>query len=243
MSGIVSLALTGIATYSTFFAGEKGLGRARVYLWIAAGLAFAYANYKAWIVQHKKNLELQTSLDDRRAGFVLGIGNAIWVYDSAQNLTIFFMSATILNQGTPSIVLGWEAKYSVGSASEDMVSFYLLNPYFVMVGKDRLTVSNDDLLNVKTSETQIPRGGSVSGRLLLTLQGDRSVQLTSANYEIHLTCRDYLFTPFSEKYAPASKPNEQLMFHSKEKVERIQLSPMPPESTSYTPPHLREGAE
>ena len=44
MSGIASLLLTLIATYSTFFTGEAGLARAKIYLWFTAGCMFGFAN-------------------------------------------------------------------------------------------------------------------------------------------------------------------------------------------------------
>lgn len=225
MSGIVSLCLTALATYSTFLAGDKGIGRARIYLWVAAALCFLYANYAAWHQQHLRNLALEKQLLDSRPKFQLEIGYSLWDYDQVEGITVFFVMAQLLNFGAPSVALMWSAKYSIGASVEDMTSYYLLSPYTLMDGPQKLTITNGDLLNVKTHETQVPKGGRVGGRLLFTLPGDRRVQLASANFRIDVTCYDYLETPASAAYSPHTRPIKGGILHLP--TENVELLPAP----------------
>jgi hypothetical protein len=66
MSGIASLCFTLVAVYSTILTGDIGMQHAKGYLWIAAGLFFAFANYKAWQGEHKARIAAETTLADRK---------------------------------------------------------------------------------------------------------------------------------------------------------------------------------
>jgi hypothetical protein len=129
MSGIASLALTAVATWSTFFAGSTGISRLKVYLWIAASLCFLFANYKAWERKAKLARELESRLSDRRPKFIFSIGGVLWTYNQQYDLTVFFLSAEIINQGEPSIASRWSATYSINTVSETMTPFYLTDAY------------------------------------------------------------------------------------------------------------------
>ncbi len=225
MSGIVSLVLTALATYSTFFAGDKGIGRARIYLWIAAALCYLYANYAAWHKSQIQNGLLKQQLEDNRPKFHLELGIAFWDYDQAEELTVFLLMGQILNLGAPSVALTWRASYSIGPSVEEMTSYYLLKPYIWASGPQKLTITNADLLNVKTHETQIPKGGRAGGRLIFTLPGDRRAQLASANFRVEVTVYDYLGQPSMSSYTPHTLPIKGGIFHLP--TEKVEVLPTP----------------
>jgi len=226
MSGIASLFLTLVATYSTFFAGQEGISRVKVYLWVAAALCFVFANYKAWEKKAKKVQELTLLIEDRRPKLILAIGGSVWTYDSATNKTVFFLSAELLNQGEPTVAIGWSAKYVMGTFSEPMTSFYIHGFYTVTVGVQKLTVTTQDLLNVKTQSTQIERGGHRGGRLLFTLDGDRRRQIETLQFNIEVSCKDYLFTVYTAKYSPTPQAPGGLHYLPTERVEPINAPPI-----------------
>ncbi len=73
MSGTISLAFSVVATYSTFFIGDTGLHRSRVYLWIGGALSFIYANYKIWAVERSKRTLAEDALASRRSNLSMYI--------------------------------------------------------------------------------------------------------------------------------------------------------------------------
>jgi hypothetical protein len=206
MSGIASLVLTAVATWSTFFAGSTGISRVRVYLWIAAGLCFLFANYMAWEKKAKLAGELETRLSDRRPRFIFSIGTTLWTYSEQKDLTVFFLAAEIINQGEPSIVSLWSATYSLNTVSETMTPFYITEAYSLTVGNEVIRLTTADLLPAKTLSEQVPRGGHRGGRLLFTVPGNRTAQIESLQYRIDVTCHDYLSTPYTATYIPSPKP-------------------------------------
>ncbi|HTV05307.1 MAG TPA: hypothetical protein VME86_08055 [Acidobacteriaceae bacterium] len=233
MSGIGSLIFTVWAAFSSYFQGSAGTSRLRVYLWIAAALAFLFANWRAWITQYKRCLELETELNDRRAKFILLPTINLWKFDSRIDKTVFFFLCKIVNQGHPSVVLGYTATYRIGGHVEQMKSYHLTQPYEIEVGTDRLVIENKDLLTNKTMEEQIQRGSSVFGRLLFTLEGDRTAQIQAANFAVKFEYLDYLGTKFTADYVPDPEPIAQLIFHGKEKV--LQVKQPSPEQVFGTP--------
>ena len=206
MSGVASLVLTAVATWSTIFAGSSGISRLRVYLWIAAGLCFLFANYKAWERKAKLARELESRLSDRRPKFIFSIGTTLWSYNQQRDLTAFFLSAEIINQGEPSIVSRWSATYGINTVSEAMTPFYITDAYSLTIGNEVIRLTTADLLTAKTLSEQVPRGGHRGGRLLFTVPGNRTAQIESLQYRIDVTCYDYLSTPYTATYIPNPKP-------------------------------------
>ncbi len=117
--------------------------------------------------------ELEARLSDRRPKFIFSISGVLWAYNQQHDLTVFFLSAEIINQGEPSIASQWSAKYSINTASEAMTAFYLNDVYSLTIGNEVIKFTTKDLLNVRTLSEQVERGGHRGGRLLFTVPGNR----------------------------------------------------------------------
>jgi hypothetical protein len=238
-------ALMGCAIFTVlaYLTARFNLTNDRVVRWIIAlaVVSFIMAPILAWWEENSKTTRLEELLNDRQAKFILLPHINLWRYDRAIDKTVFFLLCKLINQGHPSIVTGFSAVYHVGNGREAMISFHLTEPYVLSIGYEVITISSEDLLNNKTSENQVPRGGSVFGRLLFALEGDRTSQIRSAGFRIDIDGFDYLGTKFSATFSPDTKPLQQLIFHEKEKVQKL-TPPSVPESTSYTPlPPPEEG--
>ncbi|MBB6143456.1 hypothetical protein HNQ77_001400 [Silvibacterium bohemicum] len=149
------------------------------------------------------------------------ISTIIWIYNAEKDMTVFYIGARILNRGGPSITLSWSATYKLGPTSEPMKPFYLVGPTVLTIGEERLTIENDDLLNVKTSEKAIERGGAVYGRLVFAVPGNRDAQIKSLQHQIEVCVHDYLSIPYTAIYVPSSVPSVGLIRHPHEKGEFI----------------------
>jgi hypothetical protein len=130
----------------------------------------------------------------------------IWIFDAEKNQTLFFPIARILNRGHPSVTTNWKAAYKISGHHEAMKPLWLRGSYTLDVGEESLTIENQDLLNAKTAENPVPRGGVASGRLLFVLPGDRSAQIKALQHTIEYSCEDYLGTVYSATYKPSSEP-------------------------------------
>jgi hypothetical protein len=178
---------------------------------------------------------------------VLSLGNVIWQYRREDNLTVFFISASVLNKGEPSVTLSWKATYKIGTISENMDIYHIMGNYSINVDKERLTFTNGDLVNLKTLETPIQKGQFIAGRLLLAVSGDRTSQVESIQHSIEIECEDYAGNKSTAKYKPDSKPPKTLLTHYKEKreliIEQPSLTAPQPEAATRTPdpPLLNEG--
>jgi hypothetical protein len=116
------------------------------------------------------------------------------------------------------------------------------------VDDTRLTLTNENLINLKTLETPIDRGQFVGGRLFFVLPGDRTEQIKSVQNTIEIKCEDYLGNTASAEYKPSAVPVKSLLSHYKEKRESIkqeeQTSAKQPASVSHIqePPSLGDGS-
>ncbi len=70
---------------------------------VACILAFALL----WWEEKKARVRTDAALNDTRPNLVLSLGNLIWIYDSAADKTVFFLSASVVNRGQPSVTLSW----------------------------------------------------------------------------------------------------------------------------------------
>lgn len=187
----IDVALVAIATWVTYGISSK-LGASHLslgfYLFLALLVFCAVTSFGLLVAflqsQQKPNDE------SKRERFLFTVGANVWIYDVTLDRTLFFMLAQIINRGTPSVVLGAEATYTIGNVSEPMKPFWLREPYTVQVGNEQLTVSNPDLLLAKVGETPIPSGGCANGRILMTLEGDRTAQVKATGFRIEIVCRD-----------------------------------------------------
>jgi|GEM_PF-4167544 len=153
--------------------------------------------------------------------FELGISGIVWTYEEVPDRTLVFFGTRLLNRGAPSISQNWSAKYVAGASEEMMTGFYLVDPYILTLGKERLTVENSDLLNVKTAEKALERGCAGYGRLLFVLPGDRRTQLKSIQFRIEVKTQDYTGREYVSEYLPSSTHLTSLMRHPFEKGEFI----------------------
>jgi hypothetical protein len=159
--------------------------------------------------------------DNSRPKFVLSAGNLVWIYDASVDKTLFFLSASLVNRGEPSVALTWKVFYNVGDNIEEMTLYFIGEPYKVTVGNEMMTFTNADLISIKTLETPIAKGQFVGGRVLATVPGDRSAQVKALQHTMNLQCEDYLGVVSKTRYIPDSKPLTALLIHPNEKVELI----------------------
>jgi hypothetical protein len=203
------------------------------YLWLAVGFVLLFWScYAAWSDERRKAKEIEGHLLTYTPSFEFELGTLLWRYDPRYSLTLFFPIATILNRGHASITKGWNAVYQIAGATEAMQPLYLHTPYSLVVGDEELTITNDGLLNAKTSETPIERGCVANGRLLWALPGDRARQLQSLQFTMVVVCQDYLSNTYTAVYSPSPEPVSKLQVHPHEMVRMVA---MPSMSVSDTP--------
>lgn len=163
--------------------------------------------------------------------FEFSLNTIIWIYNAKEDKTVFYIGSRLLNRGAPSIAQNWTAKYLVGSGAETMKGFYLSEPSVLTVGKERLTIENNDLLSVKTAENAVQRGGAVYGRLVFALPGDRDLQVKSLQFKIEVKVQDYTLREYTALYTPSSEPTAGLLRHPFEKGEFIKVPEAAVEAT------------
>ena len=173
-----------------------------------------------------------------RPKFGLTLGAIVWQYREDKDLTVFYMLASVINRGEPSVTLCWKGTYAIGKSSENMEMFHILDTITIAVDGEVLSLTNDSLVNLRTSEASIQRGQLVGGRLLFTVPGDRTAQIKSLFYTIEVECQDYLGNISTATYRPSSVPTKVLLGHYREKREFIIDEPeraMPPLLASDIP--------
>jgi hypothetical protein len=179
---------------------------------------------------------------------VLSLGNLIWQYRQSDDLTAFFLIASLINKGEPSVALNWKVKYRVGTNTESAEIYQIMGSYIMNVDEIRITLTNDNLLNLKTLEIPIQRGQFIGGRIFFVVPGDRTEQVKAVQHAIEIECEDYLGNSSTATYQPSPRPPKALLGHYKEKRESIKQeepnSVRQPASVSYTPepPSLGEGS-
>jgi hypothetical protein len=225
MSGLFSLAFTLAATYSTVFSGATGNIHAKVYLWIAAGLTFAFANYKSWEGEHKARNQAEALLADRQPNFLILVPDCFWEYDPTRDKTLFFASVNILNRGERSVAVGWGAKYIINGAEEEMEPYWIIGSYTIRVGTTQSLLTNSDLINAKTRTNPIERGALEEGRLFLAVDGDRRAQIDARTIMIQIRCLDVNFKSYTEMYTPSATKMKELRYAHTENVTQIALLP------------------
>ena len=184
---------------------------------IACILAFAIL----WWQESRARAKAERELNASKPQFALGLGDIVWLYRDDRDLTVFFILANIINSGQPSVALNWKGRYRLGNSVEDMQIFTIHGTYDVTVGHDRISLTNDNLLNVKALEIPIGKGQFLGGRLLLTVKGDRTAQVKALQHRIEVECTDYLGNKSTAVYIPDPRPSETLSIHYSEKVERV----------------------
>jgi hypothetical protein len=182
-----------------------------------------------------------------RPRLLLSLGNLIWQYRTSDDLTVFFILASLINKGEPSVALNWKVKYRVGTCTETGEIYSITGSYALDINDTRITFTNDNLLNLKTLETPIQKGQFVGGRIFFAVTGNRTDQIKAIQHTIEIECEDYIGNISTAKYQPSPKPVKALLGHYKEKRESIKEeepnSVKQPASVSVThePPSLGDG--
>ena len=150
------------------------------------------------------------------------LGPLVWLYREDKDLTVFFVLASIINKGEPSVAINWRATYRVGDSSEEMELFHIQGSYVIDVGHQRLTLTNENLVNLKTLEMPIQRGQSIGGRVLAAVPGDRTAQIRALRHEIVVEAEDYLGVVIKATFSPAAQTPKSLLGHFRELREPLE---------------------
>jgi len=169
----------------------------------------------------------QRWISEDHPDFDFQVSSIIWLYNAGKDYTVFYVGARIMNKGAPSITQDWSANYIVGTTSEPMKPYYLVGPTVLTLGEEQLTIENNDLLSVKTSEKAIERGGAVHGRLVFTVPGNRDAQIKSLQHRIEVCVHDFLSNPYTSVYIPSAVPASNLIRHPHENARFIKSSEVP----------------
>ena len=176
-----------------------------------AGIFFLVAAFGAWLEEHSKLVAAERKFSELTPQFDFLVGTMLWKYDENKDKSCFFPLARILNRGHASITTNWGATYNISGTSETMTPLWLRGEYKIQIGNEELTLENGDLLNAKTAEKSIERGGVASGRLLFTLPGNRAQQIQSLQYTMEFACEDYQGNRYTAVYRPSPEPVTQLL--------------------------------
>jgi hypothetical protein len=233
MSGIVSLGLTLLATYSTFFSGNEGVGRVKEYLWIAAGLTFLFANYMAWRREHQK-------VASSAPNIFMALEQINWELGEGGNNTVLIFAVYLLNSGAPSITRSWHGTLKIGNGGEENLSLiHISTPWVIANGDQSVTIHPEDSIVAKTIQTRLETGEARTGRVFYTIPGDRISQLGSANFRATVAFLDFTGKVVKQNFIPHGAPLVGVKLFPGEKGSII---PKQPEAASYTqPPPSQEG--
>jgi len=182
-------------------------------------VAFLVAVGVLWWQEKRARIVAETLLDRSKPHFELSLGQHIWQYRQDLDLTCFYFLTGLLNRGEPSVALSWNARYILNRHPEPMEIFQIASPHTIAIDDRVVTFTNENLLNVKTLERPVLKGQWIGGRMLLTLPGNRSLQLQAAQFKVELSCSDYAGTTYSAEYVPSGAPARTLLTHFAEHVQ------------------------
>jgi hypothetical protein len=226
MSGPLTVPFT-IAAF--FVSNTAGRG-------LLAGLAVSAAIvtcYRIWSQEFDRAEDLTHTLNDRKPKLSLNIESAIWVYDAERDLTVFVLSACIMNSGEPTVAISWQAKYHLDGTDEQMTGFYIHQlGYRVLVADTELILTNDNLLTPQVLTHRLERGDAKLGRILFTVPGDRREEIKAKQFSITVECFDYEHTPYSTIFKPSGVPLVGLRTYPGEKWNNNPVTPARPASVT-----------
>ena len=159
-----------------------------------------------WVIEHNGRSTAEEKLEDRKPNLDLSIESAIWVYEKESNQTVFVLASYLLNRGEPTIAMSWTAKYQCGEKTENMAGSYLRDSYHILVGKDQLTLTNENLLSPQVFIKRLEKGEGKMGRILFTVPGNRLNEIATAKWRIAVQCKDFEGTFCSAEYGPSGVP-------------------------------------
>jgi hypothetical protein len=225
MSGTASLVLTVIAAYSTYFSGIMGPWRLQTYFWVAAGFTFLYANYKAWSREHKKVISSMPNIS-------LAIEQIRWEYASDKHNTVLILAVNLVNRGAPSITRSWYAVLEIGSSREALSPILISSAWVIRDGNQSATIYPKDQIIAKTMEKRLETGEGKVGRIFFTIPGNRTDQLKTAQFKVHVGFYDFMGKNVEQTFIPNPAPLVGVQIYPSEQgtYDITQLG-----STSYTP--------
>jgi hypothetical protein len=193
--------------------------------------------YRAWVQEFDRAFQLTSELNDRKPKLWLNIESALWVIDKDRDLTVFVLSAFLLNKGEPTVAISWSTKYNVNGTDEPMTGFYIHESgYRITIEDEELLLTNDTLLPPQVMTHRLERGAAKLGRIIFTVPRDRSEEIRSRQFTITVECFDFENTSCSAFYKPSEVPLVGLRTFPGEKWTK---KPSPANSLA-TPPTLSE---
>jgi hypothetical protein len=129
---------------------------------------------------------------DVKPDFHLNIESLFFVHNVPTDETIFVFSALLVNRGSPSVALNWEATITVGDAIARMIKSCLLGSWTMIREGQEVTIHPGAELSVKTCEQRVPRGAARVGRLFFKLPGDVTEHLQPGRFKVEVSLEDYL---------------------------------------------------
>lgn len=187
-----------------------------------AGLAVLAAMvtcYRVWVHEYDSADALKQQVEHRRPELMLNIESTLWIFDKERDITVFVLSAYLLNRGEPSVAMSWNARYQIGDVVEDMTGFYLHDDgYRITIGDQELTLTNENLLMPQVLTRRLERGEGKLGRIIFSIPGNRAEQIATNQFTITVGCFDFQGTPCSAAYKPSGVPLPAVMMFPGEKL-------------------------
>lgn len=198
MTGIASVVLLILGAFRDWNRVPRPL------IWTAAALCFFFAAARVWTTEHRARIKAEQQLSDiTKPDFVFGISQMISRYQKEGNVTVALISAEILNKGAASVTGNWKAHYKSPTLDGDM-DFVTPDREPVMFGGSgpagAVAFYGTKAIQLTTSVNRIERGDRVSGRMLLTIPGNRSDEISSGQATVTISMEDYLGRSYSAEF-------------------------------------------
>jgi hypothetical protein len=175
--------------------------------------------FSSWRDKKRGLDEANKKLNDSLPQLKIELGMVVHTYEQQNDRTIFILSGNIINAGAPTIVPSWIATYTVDGKSEPMNGLYFIDSYSIIIGREKLTLINDNLLSAQVIAKQITRGDGKVGRLVFTVPGNRIQDIEGNKFRILVECFDYLGKKSSAIFAPDGNASPKIHFFPGEKLE------------------------
>lgn len=193
--------------------------------------------FVAWNKKRRDVVGLQGKLADRNPDLQLNLEGVLYVYDTKVNLTVFVLSAYLVNAGEASIAMSWAATYQMKQSRETMVGFNVRGSYSIILGAETLVLTNESLLQAQVLTHKLDRGDAKAGRLIFTLPGNRIKEIETRQFKIEVECRDFMRRVTTAEFTPDTMPFDGIKSFP---GEQVQIGATQPETVAYTQPRLPE---
>jgi hypothetical protein len=179
-----------------------------------AGLLGFYAAYEVFRKEHERALLAEAKVDNQNPKLSLQIDGATWEYNEEASETKIWLSLSVGNGGGPSIVKDWNGVYVTNSQELPMILMHV-GEYGakVVCGKRYLELNNSDLLQARTVETPIERRSQRTGKMLFTIPGNRTQELSELRSTLKISCRDFEGNPTTSIYKPTDPEGVVAFYH------------------------------